>query len=135
MSDNLDNLDNLDNWDNWDNLDNLDNYIVPVLHEQQIKILKERKLVEESDNALTKDLFSNDENKIIQDSKKINQPLQNIQNAQKVKLVSNQHQNKLKQRDISRIIKEHKIIKERERELYGENEYFDEYAYYEKKFN
>jgi ribonuclease I len=41
-------------FDNWENED----YFVPTIQtEEQIKTLAERKLVEESDNALTRDLF------------------------------------------------------------------------------
>jgi hypothetical protein len=49
--------------------------IVPVLHirtEQQIKQLEERKLVEESDNALIRNLFQEDPKKILVNKKKNN---------------------------------------------------------------
>ena len=49
-----------DDWEDWENQD----FVIPVLNvpnEEQLKRLEERKLVEDSDNALTKDLFSNEE--------------------------------------------------------------------------
>ena len=58
------------NWEDW----NFDNCIIPNLKsptEKQIKALTERKLVEESDNALTKELFSNDTKKEIITLRKI----------------------------------------------------------------
>ena len=45
----------MDDWEDWDNDDN---YCLP--NEEQLKQLEERKLVEESDNALTKSLFERD---------------------------------------------------------------------------
>jgi len=59
------------NWEDW----NFDNLVVPQTKpptEKQIKALAERKLVEESDNALTKELFSNNTKKEIVTLRKIN---------------------------------------------------------------
>ena len=50
------------NWDDWEH----ENYIVPVLNIEQLKRLEEQRLVEESDNALTKDLFDDEKIKILE---------------------------------------------------------------------
>ena len=43
--------------DSWDNLDCEDNPVSVVPSAERIKQLRERKLVEEADNALTRELF------------------------------------------------------------------------------
>ena len=58
-----------DDWEDWENED----FIIPVLsipNEEQLKRLDERKLVEESDNALARELFSKDEEDLVYDELK-----------------------------------------------------------------
>ena len=47
--------------DSWDNLDCEDNPVSVVPSAERIKQLRERKLVEEADNALTRELFATGE--------------------------------------------------------------------------
>jgi hypothetical protein len=104
----------MDNWEDWDNEDN---YCLP--NKEQLKVLEERKLVEESDIALTKTLFGHDEqvNKY-QDKILKKQPKKNF--------ISKQKDNEQKQKEFSRLTKEYKAKRDREKELFGqatENEY------------
>lgn len=126
-----------DDWEDWE----IEDYN-PVLNkpnEQQLKILEERKLVEESDAKLAKKLFSNEdeEDLIYEELNNINIHQKN--NAIKIikkkptKIVSNQKANEIKQKELSDKIKESKIKKQKEIELYGEAEY-DEYEEYGDKF-
>jgi hypothetical protein len=101
----------MDNWEDWDDEEN---YCLP--NEEQLKALEERKLVEQSDNALTKSLFDKDEdiNKYtitITVSKK---------KEEKRKYFSNKDTNEKKQKEFSKFTKEQKAKKEKERELFGE---------------
>jgi hypothetical protein len=115
----------MENWEDWDNEDN---YCLP--NKEQLKVLEERKLVEESDNILTKILFEDDEkninscqNKIITSEKK--EPKKN--------LISKQRENEQKQKEFSRLAKEYKAKKERERQLFGQATE-NEYSQYEEMF-
>ncbi len=121
----------MDDWEDWDNHDN---YCLP--NEEQLKQLEERKLVEESDNALTKSLFEphdlacqelykyEDRTKVITLTEK---------KAPKGKGVSNKEANERKQKEISKLTKEYKEKKKREKEMFGEATE-DEYAEYEELF-
>ena len=53
--------------DSWDNLDCEDNPVSVVPSAERIKQLRERKLVEEADNALTRELFATGE--VVADTK------------------------------------------------------------------
>lgn len=129
-----------DDWEDWESED----YVVPALsvpNEEQLKRLEERRLVEESDNALSKDLFSTDEKDLVfEDLKQIenkfnSKPLQSTEKkAPKEKLVSNKQLNEQKQKELSKKIKEEKERKKRENEIYGGDEYYEEYGDYEDKF-
>lgn len=125
------------NWEDWENED----FIIPVLsvpNEEQLKRLEERKLVEESDNVLAKQLFSNDEEDLVyEDLKKLekNTICKQFQRTEKKAPIKNavnkQHEHEEKQKVLSKQIKEDKLRKERERELYGEAQEDDVYAKYE----
>ena len=120
-----------DSWEDWENED----YSIPILNvpnEEQLKQINERKLVEESDNHLTNNLFSTDEQLLNK-----NQNLKSIQNDKKKELkkppVNNQKLNEEKQKLLSKTIKQQKAIKQREKELFGEieNSEYDKYTTYE----
>jgi len=125
-----------DNWEDWENQD----FVIPVLNvpnEEQLKRLEERKLVEESDNALTKDLFSNEEDLALKQVEiKISvKPLPKAEKKAPNKNIPNkQKENEQKQKELSKKNKEDKLRKQRERELYGEANEDDEYAKYEEMF-
>jgi hypothetical protein len=123
-----------DSWEDWENED----YSIPILNvpnEEQLKQMKERKLVEESDNHLTKGLFSIDKQLLNE-----NQSLKTLQNDKKKeikkKTVNNQKLNEEKQKLLSETIKQQKAIKQREKELFGEieNSEYDKYTTYEENF-
>jgi predicted RNase H-like nuclease len=126
-----------DSWEDWEN----DDYIVPTLNKEQFKILEERKLVEESDNLLTKNLFSNEEDLVFKDLKPEINFSKNLKftekKAPKTKnAVNNREMNEEKQKIMSKIIKQKKADKQREKELFGEaeNDEYDKYLEYEEAF-
>ena len=120
----------MDNWEDWDNEEQC---CLP--NEEQLKVLEQRKLVEESDNTLTKTLFQDNlaykepdkcEHKIIVSAL-------TEKKAPKKNLISKQLANEQKQKEHSRLTKEHKAKKVREREIFGEATE-NEYAQYEEMF-
>lgn len=119
----------MDNWEDWDDYEK-----ACLPNEQQLKILEERKLVEESDNALTKYLFEDD--LAYQEVNKYEQRT-TLSSAEKKapekNAVSKKYANEQKQKQLSKLIKEQKAKKERERELFGEAAE-NEYAEYEEMF-
>lgn len=127
-----------DNWEDWENED----FVVLVasaLNVEQLKRIEERKLVEESDNLLTKSLFNNEEDftQIKLNNSKQNSVIKSLQiNESKMsKKVSNKQTNEEKQKEFSQKIKEDKLKRVREKELYGEaEEGKDEYSKYEDEF-
>ena len=130
-----------DDWEDWENQD----FVIPVLsvrNEEQLKRLEERKLVEESDNALTKYLFSNEEQDLAYEELKKMEEMKienkvNVKPTEKKKnLPSNNKQkdNEQKQKELSKKIKEDKLRKQRERDVFGEAEEDDEYSKYEDMF-
>ena len=127
--------------DNWEDLENED-FVVLVasaLNVEQLKRIEERKLVEESDNLLTKSLFNNEEDltQIELNNSKQNSVIKSLQiNESKMsKKVSNKQTNEEKQKEFSQKIKEDKLKRVREKELYGEAEKGkDEYSKYEDEF-
>ena len=98
--------------DDWD----CDNYIIPVLNVQnkeQLKRLEERKLVEESDNALMNELFDNNGNTKSNSSNKETAGIIKNINTEKIKKkkekpVSKQQENELKQKVFSQKLKNKK---------------------------
>ena len=127
-----------DNWEDWENED----FVVLVasaLNVEQLKRIEERKLVEESDNLLTKSLFNNEEDltQIELNNSKQNSVIKSLQinESKRSKKVSNKQTNEEKQKEFSQKIKEDKLKRVREKELYGEaEEGKDEYSKYEDKF-
>ena len=126
--------------DDWENQD----FVIPVLsvrNEEQLKRLEERKLVEESDNSLTRPLFSGEEDDLLREeftrneTRSIVKPIRKTEKKSPNKNVPNkQKENEEKQKELSKKIKEDKLKKKREREIYGEAEEDDEYAKYEDQF-
>jgi len=102
-----------------------------IQSEQEKKKLEERKLVEESDLAIAKRLFGNEDYETEMD---IQNKQKTIQHEKHKKLISKQRENELKQKELAKIIREKKVAEERHDELYGEY-VEDEYSHYEDKFN
>ena len=129
-----------DDWEDWES----ENFNIPDLkpqNEEQIKRLEERRLVEESDNKIARQLFGYEDedeeesqdlslqNKSqIINHDKILKPIRN-----KKSTVNNQKENEQKMKEKSEKIKEIKKKKQNEKDLFGEADE-DEYAYYEEKF-
>jgi len=119
--------------DDWD----CDNYIIPVLHvhnKEQIKRLEERKLVEESDNALMNELFDNTNAKSNRSHKETSEIIQNI-NTEKIKNkkenpVSKQQENELKQKNLSQKLKNKKEAEKKHSDTFGEfiHDKYDDYV-------
>jgi hypothetical protein len=116
-----------DDWEDWETEE-----FVP-LNIKQLKILEERKLVEESDNALTKELFCDEEDFDKIKIEKQKTPAKNNKNNKNSK-ISNRKQNEDKLKELSKQIKKNKANKKRAEEIFGESEYYDEYQEYEDKF-
>lgn len=128
-----------DDWEDWE----AEDFALPVLNvhnEEQLKRLEERKLVEESDNKLTNELFSNKAESLIHEheevsNKNISKPLPSAEKkAPNKNFASKKLENEKKQKEISRKNKEDKKRKEKAAELYGEAEEDDEYTKYEDMF-
>lgn len=116
-----------DDWEDWEN-----DEIVP-LNQEQLKMLEERKLVEESDNLLAKDLFSNEEDLVYEELIKKENHIKVKKEKPKNK-ISNQKQNEERLKELSKKNKENKAILEIKKEIFGEAEHYDEYEDYEDKF-
>ena len=122
-----------DDWEDWENED----FSIPTLtikSSEELKVLEERRLVEESDNKIARQLFGYDDEE--EDNCKINYLNQNnnitikpIRN--KKSTVSKQKENEEKIKEIAKKIKEDKAKKLNERELFGEAEEYeyDEFSY------
>ena len=126
-----------DSWEDWEDED----YNAPVLNvpnEEQLKRLEEQRLVEESDNALAKDLFEEDlvyEDLKQSETKVTIKPLSSTEKkAPKKNAVNKQKENEQKQKEASKANKLLKEMKQRERDIFGEAEEDDEYAAYEDKY-
>ena len=122
-----------DIWEDWENED----FVIPVLNvpnEKQLNLIKERKLVEESDNNLAKDLFAINKQDLVYED--LNQSTEKKAPKNKTN-ISNRQLNEEKQKNLSKVIKEKKVNKQREKELFGEPEgdEYDEYIKYEDKFH
>ena len=135
-----------DNWEDWEDAE-IDLMVttptVVIQKKDELKRLEERKLVEESDNALSKELFET-EDPIFKKEKEKEKELQlelqqkevsncSIKEDHKIK-INKQKENEQKQKELSKKIKESKIKQKRHNELYGELE--GEYMYddYDDKF-
>jgi hypothetical protein len=105
-----------------------------IYTDEQKKQLHERKLVEEADNILTKELFDNNtgnDNTICNNGNDVN----TICNKSTKNNFSKKIKNELKQKDLSKKIKEQINENNKHIETYGESQYSDnEYLDYEDKF-
>jgi hypothetical protein len=122
-----------DSWEDWEKED----YTIPVLiipNEERTKQLEERRLVEESDNALTRNLFSNEEEHLVYEKVKWFDNKFSEKKIPKKNVSSRQKENEQKQKEFSNKIKENKFKKEREKEIFGEATPDNEYIDYEDKF-
>jgi hypothetical protein len=131
--------------------------IVPLAfrNSEQLRILEERRLIEEADNSITEDLFSPHDNitknltnnltqNFIQKEKtkqnnKINKAVIEINQKleEKIHLKTNrQFENEQKQKEISNILKKQKEDKKRLAEIYGEADNNDnKYEFYEDMYS
>jgi hypothetical protein len=119
-------------FDDWEN----DDFFIPHLSiptAEQLKQLEDRRLVEESDAAITKDLFNICEDKVNKEID-ISNITTYIKKVKHVKKCSNQNKNEERNKALSKKIKEDKARKAKEIELYGETEYDNPYANYEDKY-
>jgi hypothetical protein len=133
-----------EDWENediedWENED----FEVPVLNvqtQEQLKRLEEQKLVEEADNALTRELFRDNNKKDDLAYTELKHSAKNTNIHQKAQLpsiknkIDKKKENEQKQKDLSKKLKEEKAKKLKEKEIFGEAEYDDTYADYEDKF-
>lgn len=119
-----------DDWEDWAD----DDLIIPTLNAAQLKQLEERKLVEESDNALTKDLFSDDKQSVLKIVTKQQTKTTTTKKYNREKLVTNKEINERKQKEISKKNKEDKLFKKKLAETFGDAEEDNEYAEYEDQF-
>ena len=117
----------MEDWEDWENDDFIP--LLPSKTSEQLKALEEKRLIEESETALAKDLFSNEKTKLFEE-KTINQP---ITQKKKKNLVNNNKMNELKQKEVSMRNKEAKKKKQKHIEAFGENDYYDEYGDFEDK--
>jgi hypothetical protein len=109
-------------------------------NKEHLKKLEERKLVEESDNVLTKELFEDKSLKqVINVNINVNTNANANANQNKEIYLKNkitkQKENEIKQKETSKKNKETKLQKENEVELFGEAEdyYYEDYE--EKYYN
>ena len=123
-----------DDWEDWENED----FEVPVLsipNEEQLKRLEERRLIEECDNDLTRDLFSKGEDlEVIKTKPEQKLVTKYLPETEKKTKNNKQQENELKQKELSKKTREDKLRRAREREIYGEAEEDDEYAKYDDMF-
>lgn len=119
--------------DDWEKED----YVIPVLHirtQEQVKRLEEKKLVEESDNNLTRNLFQEEAKYEKPYEKPICFEQKSSKELRKKNLFSKQKENEQRQKEISQKIKKDKIKRHREKEIFGEAELNNKYLDYENKF-
>jgi hypothetical protein len=121
-----------DGWEDWEDGENI------PLNEEQLKILEERKLLQESDKALARDLCKNNKeyDLVCEDLEKMK--LKNVI-IEKPTKISNQKTNEDKMKELSEknksnIKTNNKKNNKGEKELFGEEEYYDEYEEYQDKF-
>lgn len=125
-------------WDDWEN-DEFKIPVINVLTQEQLKKIEERRLIEESDTELAKELFNDttSHQKITISLKQTKTPEENINTTKqhsetKIKKLNNQINNELKQTENYKKIREAKLKKQREIELYGEPEEIYDYDEYDK---
>lgn len=122
-------------WEDWE----CDDFVLNDLNINQEKekekerLMKERKLVEESDHLLTEDLFSNSTS-ILKSKVDFNPSCKKLLGFNKI--VSNKGANELKQKTVSMQSKQCKKMKQKMADIFGEvlDDDDDKYAEYEDKF-
>ena len=125
--------DDLDDWEK--EIDN-DTPVLNITNKEHLKKLEERKLVEESDNILTKELFEDKSVKqVINVTAHTNTNTTQNKEIYLKNKITKQKENEIKQKETSKKNKETKLQKENEVELFGESEdyYYEDYE--EKYYN
>lgn len=133
----------VENWDDWENIDTPDLIInleeTIKNRERELKLLEERKKMEESDLALAEDLFNKNEDTIL--SIKDLEPVKFIKNDRSNEIKKLQEQKKYemqeKQKRQSQKQKEMKKQHQRLKDIYGNSdidEYDEMYCDIEDKF-
>ena len=122
--------------DSWEDCE-IENIVIPVLHvpnKEQIKRLEERKKIEESEIALMKDFFDNNNNTNTTINSNTNisnkEPSDNTKHKQKI--VGKQRENELKQKELSIKLKQKKEAAKKHSDVFGEviHDKYDEYDKY-----
>lgn len=111
-----------DSWEDWEN----EAYVIPVLHvsnPEQLKKLEDRKLVEDADLQIARDLFSNEEEEFALEENRNDNKNFYKKNIKSEKKVSNQKVNEQKQKEEAKFVKEENAKKTKAKELYGYTEY------------
>jgi hypothetical protein len=124
-----------DDWNDWED----EEFTIPTINiynQEQLKRIEERKLIEEADTELAKELFSDatihQAKAEIQKNNSVKTQIQNHNKLEKkIKNIQKQLENELKQKEKSKKIIEAKLKKQREIELYGEAEESYEYDEYD----
>ena len=120
--------DDLDDWEREIEIENDNTPVLNVTNKEHLKQMEERKLVEESDNILTKELFEDKNVKQVINVTVNTNTTQNKEIYLKNK-ITKQKENEIKQKEIAKKNKEVKLQKENEVELFGEAEdyYYEDY--------
>jgi hypothetical protein len=106
----------MNDWEDWEG----ENIVTPDLHvpnKEQIKRLEERKKIEESEIALMKDFFDNNNNT---SNNTINNKETTESKINKVKIVGKQRENELKQKELSEKIRKKKEKEKKHSDLFCE---------------
>ena len=120
--------DDLDDWER--EIENDNTPVLNVTNKEHLKQMEERKLVEESDNILTKELFEDKNVKqVINVTVTVNTNTNTNKEIYLKNKITKQKQNEIKQKEIAKKNKEVKLQKENEVELFGEAEdyYYEDY--------
>jgi hypothetical protein len=121
--------------DSWEDCE-IENIVIPVLHvpnKEQIKRLEERKKIEESEIALMKDFFDNNDNTNTNTNTNTSNSKETIDNTKhKQKIVGKQRENELKQKELSIKLKQKKEAEKKHSDIFGEviHDKYDEYDKY-----
>ena len=120
--------DDLDDWER--EIENDNTPVLNVTNKEHLKQMEERKLVEESDNILTKELFEDKNVKqVINVTVTVNTNTTQNKEIYLKNKITKQKENEIKQKEIAKKNKEVKLQKENEVELFGEAEdyYYEDY--------
>ena len=90
---------------------------------EQLKKLEDRKLVEDADLQIARDLFSNEEEEFALEENRNDNKNFYKKNIKSEKKVSNQKVNEQKQKEEAKFVKEENAKKTKAKELYGYTEY------------